>query len=52
MRTRRNQSACGMRTLNNIKPQKLQAYGPNMRFIIMYCSKISPLYHDMNPSIK
>src|SRR5665213_2515309 len=51
VRTRRIQSSCGIKTLRSISAQKIQPYGPNARLAIMYCSKISPLYHDMNASM-
>ncbi len=52
VRTRRDQSACGTITLNSINPQNTQPYGPKARLAIMYCSKMSSLYHAMNASIR
>ena len=51
-RTRADQSACGMTTFTNISSQKIQPYGPSTRLVIMYWSKMSPLYHDMKASMK
>src|SRR5439155_3005785 len=49
-RTRADQSACGISTFTSISSQKIQPYGPNARLVIMYCSKMSPLYHDIKAS--
>src|SRR6266567_3614097 len=51
-RMRVDQSACGTSTLKNISAQNIQPYGPKARLVIMYSSKMSPLYHDMNASMK
>src|SRR5437879_8083140 len=51
-RMRADQSACGTNTLKNISAQKIQPYGPNARLVIMYGTKMSPLYQDMNASMK
>src|SRR5690349_6458331 len=51
-RTVADQSACGTSTLQTINTQKTHPYGPNARLNIMYRSKMSPLYHAMNASMK
>ena len=49
-RTRRNQSSCNSPTLRPIIAQNVQAYSPNIRYMIMCRCASSPLYHAKNTS--
>src|SRR5262249_34663013 len=51
VRTRWNQSDCGMTTFVSSSSQYMGAYGPVKRFQIMNCSYGLPLYQAMKASI-
>ena len=51
LRTRLDQRASGVTTLQKIRAQYMGAYAPVMRLRIMYSSYLLPLYTAMKASI-
>ena len=52
VRTRRNQSHCGVMMLQKTRTQYIGQYGPVMRFQIMKPSYVFALYQPKNASIR